>query len=204
MKNSIYKEEYLIRQRTFKIESEGIRVKKSSFFSNNEIFYPIEEIGPHIQFDKSPLLFNTICTIVMLIIGINILINTSTDSFIFIIGTSLIGGGVYWLISTILNLEFIGSYYFSHSTKKNKGALEIKSSYPASENLKLFLEEIIQLQTKRKINSLVENINIESKYIYLEKRAKEIKRTSNLTSEEYDELIVRIKQELERITEDNT
>lgn len=52
------------------------------------------------------------------------------------------------------------------------------------------------------MSRLVDSINRESKFIYAEKAAIDIRRTSNLSDADYDKLIKQIKQRIEDNKED--
>ena len=198
-----YIESNILRKRIFSLEENGVRVSSESIFGHKQIFHPIDNVGPYIQYDKEVNFLNIIVSIVILVIGIKILLESTKDNFLFIIAISFIFGSLYWIINTVFNLEYIGSFYFSNSTIKDKNSFEIKSPYPASKDLELFLNNVVKLQIDRAKEKILERVNHETNFVYLESSVKELNRKFNLEDSHYEEFINDIKLLIEKKKEDN-
>ena len=200
MKNKEYKkyhESFLFRKRILEIEEEGLRITQNSFFNSEEKFMPIEQLGPYVQYQSKNNWGNIFMSIIMVLFGIKALTKSDYNDILFVVGVALIVGPIYWVIVYLSKIDYIGSYYFSYSTTKDKNSLEIKSTYPASEELIQFIEEIHRKQIRYSKESLIEQINGDTMLSHILQQAKSLKKKFKLKESEYNKLIETINKEFE-------
>jgi len=136
-------------------------------------------------------------SIVFLILGIKGLIKSTSDSILFAISIILIFTAIYWVVTILFNLRHVGGFYFSNFTEKT-GTFEIKSKYPASEDLELFLHEIRLRQRDIAIENLIKYIDKDAPDEEHLVQATYIKHAFPMSDSEFDSLINRIKVKIDK------
>lgn len=193
-----YKEQFFFRTRVHTLANNEIRTEQNEFFISSVTLTKIEDLGHRLQYKSDLRLFDIFVSIVFLILGIKGLIKSTSDIILFAISIILIFSALYWIVIVLFNLKHVGSFYFSNSTEKPYGTFEIKSKYPASEDLELFLHEI-RLRQK--------NIAIENVLRYIDKDATDeehlmqatyIKHSFPISDSEFDSLMNRIKEKVDK------
>ncbi len=192
-----YKEKFFFRTRVHILTNNYIRTQQNDFFISSDILTKIEDLGYRMQYKSDLRLSEIIVSIVFLVLGIKGLIKSTSDSILFAISIILIFTAMYWIVTILFNLKYVGGFYFSNFTEKT-GTFEIKSKYPASAELELFLQEIRLRQR---------NISIENLIRYIDKDASDeeylmqvtyIKQTFPMSDSEFDSLINRIKVKVDK------
>jgi len=156
-----YVENFLFRTRTHTLLKEGVRTEQNSFLNSSDIITKYHQIGSIVQYRSELKLSEIITSIVLFLLGLKGLSNSSMDEVLFAISIIFIAVAVYWLIQILFNLEYVGSFYFSESVSKNKNTFEIKSRYPASEELLEFSSILVKYKKNAEINYLAETLSPE-------------------------------------------
>lgn len=188
-----YKEKFLFRTRVHTLTNNEIRTQQNDFFVSSEVLTKIQDLGHRLQYKSDLRLFDIFVSIVFFILGIKGLVKSSSDSILFAISIILIFSALYWIVIVLFNLKYVGGFYFSNSTEKTNGTFEIKSKYPASGELELFLHEIRLRQRDVAIENLIKYIDKDDSYEEHLMQATYIKHTFSMSDSEFDSLINRIK-----------
>lgn len=188
-----YKEKFLFRTRVHTLTDNGIRTQQNDFFVSSDILTRIQDLGLRLQYKSDLRLFDIFVSIVFLILGVKGLVKSKSDNILFAISIILIFSALYWIVTVLFNLKYVGGFYFSNSTEKTDGAFEIKSKYPASGELELFLHEIRLRQRDVAIENLIKYIDKDDSDEEHLMQATYIKRTFSMSDSEFDSLINRIK-----------
>ncbi len=192
-KNDItYSENFLFRKRKHILLDQGIRTQQSDFFRSSDIVTQIENLGYFLQYRSDLPLFDIFGAAIMLIIGVKGLSTGMDDNVVFAICVILVVSAVYWLVRMFLNLEHVGSFYFSSSTQKDKFAFEIKSRYPASPALEVFLQEIRNRQKAIAKEKLMLRISAEVYLLFFESEASYLKSVFSMEASEFKEFLNQI------------
>lgn len=189
-----YEEKFFLRKRIHTLTPKGIRTVQSSFFNSSDIITSYDQLGRFSQYKSELRLLELIVSIVFLILGIKGLTRSSLDDVLFVISVILIASAVYWFINIFYKLKHIGSFYFSNSMDKRLNDYEIKSNYPASKELQIFIDAILTKKKEMSIAQLLDEINSESIFENFESHAKYLKRDYLMSDEEYLSLITEIKK----------
>jgi hypothetical protein len=193
-----YEEKFFFRTRVHIITDNGIRTVQNDFFISSDIVTNFENLGLQLQYKSDLKLFDIFIAIVFLILGTKGILKSSNDSILFAISIILIFAAIYWIIYALFNLTFVGSFYFSNSTKKDNGGFEIKSNYPASKELEIFIHEIRLKQKDIAVENLIKYIEDESTEDDVIRHLAHIKQTFPMTEEEVILLSKRIKNKLNK------
>jgi hypothetical protein len=193
-----YKEQFLFRTRVHTLTNNEIRTEQNDFFISSDILTKIEDLGHRLQYKSDLRLFEIFSSIVFLVIGIKGLVKSVSDSIVFAISIIMIFSALYWIVIVLFNLKYIGGFYFSNSTEKTNGAFEIKSKYPASEELALFLHEIRLRQRHIAIENLIKYLDKDESDEEHLMKAIYIKHTFPMSESEFDSLINRIKAKVNK------
>lgn len=186
-----YEEHFLFRKRVHTITPLGIRTQQYGFFNASDRLTSIEKLGgPLIQYQSDLRLTDVIVAITFLVIGIKGLSKSFNDDLLFSISIILIAVAIRWIVGILFSLEYVGSFYFSNGTLKEKDSFEIKSKYPANEKLEAFLHQIRLRQKELAINKL---FNATYAYSDFEQLTLEIKKLGILFSMEEAEMDTLIK-----------
>ncbi len=188
-----YKEKFLFRTRVHTLTDDGIRTQQNDFFTSSDILTKVEDLGSRLQYKSDLRLLDIFVSVVFLILGIKGLVKSTSDNILFAISIILIFSALYWIVIVLFNLKYVGGFYFSSSTEKANGAFEIKSKYPASEELELFLHEIRLRQRDVAIERLLKYIDKEASDEEHLMQATHLKHTFSMSDSEFDALINRIK-----------
>jgi hypothetical protein len=193
-----YTEAFFFRTRVHTLEHRQIRTRQNDFFVSSEIVTNIQDLGHRLQYTSDMKLLDIFVSVVFLILGTVGLSKSTSDNFLFAISIILIFVALYWAIHVLFYLQYVGSFYFSHSTSKAKGAFEIKSKYPASEALRLFLDEIQLVQRDIAIENLINYLDKDTPEEAVLSQALYLKHTFRMPEDAYEALIARIKAKMDK------
>lgn len=155
-----YVENYPLRKRTFHLEDDGVVVVERGFFKTTEYFVPYESIGRYVQYKKEADIVVIGAMLAMLTLGLRGILRNDADTLLFLICLALIIIPLIKLANAVSKVEYAGGYYFSNGTGEGTITLiEIKSKYPANEELQQFLKRLRELQVKRIIENLFSMID---------------------------------------------
>ena len=189
-----YEENFLFRKRLHSITDEGIRTQEFGFFNASESFIAFGKLGWHWQYKSQANWGYLMLCAGFLLFGIRGLMISAGSSILFAICLILIGVAIYWLINYLYNLDYVGSYYLSDRYIDRQPLFEIKSDYPASEELERFFEQIKQRQKLVVMREMMEEVHDEVYLDDLLTKAQYLKKNFSLTDEEYDEFADKLKK----------
>ena len=193
-----YEEKFLFRTRVHTLTNNEIRTQQNDFFTSSDILTKIEDLGHRLQYKSDLRLFDIFVSIVFFIIGIKGLIKSASDSIVFAISIILIFTALYWIVVVLFNLKYVGGFYFSNSIEKTNGIFEIKSKYPASKELELFLHEIRLRQRDIAIENLIKYLDKEASNEHHLMQATYIKHNFPMSDSEFDSLLKRIEATVDK------
>jgi hypothetical protein len=189
-----YHEEFPFRTKVHTLINSEIRTQTNSFFESSEILTKIEHLGHRLQYKSDLKLFDIFVSIVFLIFGITGILYFNRYGFQFVIAFGLIFCAIYWIISIVYHASYVGDFYLSNTIEKSYYSYEIKSKYPASNELKLFLNE---LRSRQKDIAIEKLLMFKDSYEKEEKitQATYIKNTFSISNSEFDSLMDRLTDE---------
>ncbi len=193
-----YEEKFFFRTRIHTITANGIRTRQNDFFTSSDITTNIADLGHQLQYKSDLRLLDIFVVIAFLILGIKGIIKGPSDSVLFAISIILIFSALYWTVYALFNLNHVGSFYFSNSIEKTKGGFEIKSNYPASKELEMFIHEIRLKQKDIAVENLINYIDDESTEDDLTRRVTYIKQRYPITEDEVILVLERLKKKLNK------
>lgn len=196
--NLQYKEKFLFRTRVHTLTNNEIRTQQNDFFTASDISTSIADLGHRLQYKSDLRLFDVFVSLVFFIVGGKGLLKSAGDSIVFAVSIILIFSAFYWIITVLFTLKYVGSFYFSNTTEKGTGTFEIKSKYPASKELELFLQEIRLRQRDIAVENLLRYLDKEATEEEHRQQATYIKQTFPMTDSEFDDLMNRITDKLGR------
>ena len=193
-----YKEKFLFRTRVHTLTNYEIRTQQNDFFISSDKLTNIRDLGHGLQYQSDLRLFDIFVSIVFLVLGVKGLVKSLNDGIVFAISIILIFSALYWIVIVLFNLNYVGGFYFSNFPEKTKGTFEIKSKYPASAELELFLHEIRLRQKDIAIENLIKFIDKDASDEEHMMQAIYIKHTFPMSDSEFDSLINRINAKVDR------
>jgi hypothetical protein len=189
-----YEERFVLRMRIHSLTAQGIRTRQIALFRMSDTIVPYEALGRGVQYNTD---FNALHLLMALFgkaMGIRGLSISAGDPALFFIATGILAISVYSIGAMLFTLKYVGSFYFSDSTEKEKGAFEIKSKYPPSEQLQRFITAIRQKQKEIAQRELLSSVNPELHLYYHKTSAEQLKDQFAMTEEEYEAFWQAIKE----------
>jgi hypothetical protein len=178
-----YKEQFLFRTRVHQLYPYEIKTVQDDFFNSSEKLTRIVQLGNMLQYQSETKLFEILSAIALLLLGIKGYTRSTTDDFLFLISTGFTFAALYWILTVVFQVKYVGSFYFSNFSIKEDN-FEIKSRYPPSREREQFLEAIKIRQKAIAIEDLIHTLTADWTAYEIQEHLIYMQRTYNLTEVE--------------------